>query len=404
MISKAAEWPSGQMQMTTMITRERLGRRTGFRRAALTGIAIAAISLAAAQPAAAELVRVADVPLHIHAFDVAAADFDRDGNVDLALPDQDHAVTILHGRGDGSFAPAGSLRAGAIPHHLQIADLNRDGRKDIVVTNLEGDSISVFLGRTKGGFRPAANYRVGDRPSGVAVGRLNHDRWPDLAVSNAWDDDVSVQLGTGRGEFGRRRDYRTGNNPNSVAIADFNGDGRRDLTIADIYRPAILEGRGDGTFKRRRYIRTGIHFTLADVIAARVDRDRLPDLLATSINNDDAQGEWLFLGRGDGTFRHPTHYGCIYGSPTKTAVTDITGDGRKDMVVESAGDYAGGPGRLCVLRGTRYGAFTYANYMAATLDGRGGRFAIADFDADGDRDIAAVAYGPGPKLEIFLNE
>lgn len=364
---------------------------------------VTTLSLAAAAPASADLVRAADVPLHIHAYDVAAADFNRDGNVDLALPDQDHAVTILHGRGDGTFAPAGSLRAGTIPHDIQIANLNRDGRKDIVVTNLEGDTVSVFLGR-KGGFRRAVTYRVGDRPSDVAVGRLNRDRWPDIAVSNAFDGDVTILLGTGHGQFGHRRDYRTGETPNGVAIADLNGDRKRDLAVADIDRPAILKGRGDGTFKRRRYIRTGIPFTLADLIAARVDRGRVPDLLLIDCCNfDQYAGAWLLLGRGDGTFRPPTQYGCR-NPPTKVTAADMTGDGRKDLVIEDEGDYEGNPGSLCVLRGKRDGTFTYSDALAPRLDGPGGRFAIADFDGDGDRDIAAVAYGPGPELEVFLNQ
>jgi hypothetical protein len=375
---------------------------------ALIGAGITATVLALPADASGDLVRAQDVPLGIPAYDVANADFNRDGKQDLALPDRGHAVEVLLGNGDGTFEPGGSFRVGAGPNLLALADLNRDGKKDIVTTNYGSDSISVLLGRGDGNFMQAIGHRIGDGPLGLSVGRVNRDRRPDLAVANVHDNTVSVLMGEGHGKFGHRHDYAAGRSPQSAAIADLNGDGRRDLAVADFEHPAILMGRSDGTFRRRRYIGTGLFLSPSDVIAAHVNRDRITDLLVTSLNFDGQQGTWVFLGREDRGFTQPTQYPM--GPPTKIALRDMTGDGRKDLVAEDEGDYEGDPGYLYVLRGSGDGTFEplchgcAPPYFLDTLDGAGGRFATGDFDGNGRRDIAAITYAGGPKLEILLNQ
>jgi hypothetical protein len=366
----------------------------------LSGVAVlllVAVSLTLARPASADLVRGNDVPLSYSVFEIAAADFNGNGTKDLALT-RYHSVVIFKGRGDGTFRQAGRFSVGRVPSKLLVADLNRDGDKDLVTSNSASDNVSVLIGRGDGTFRRRANYRAGDGASGVDVGKLNGDGKPDLAVTNLLDDDVSIRLGRGDGTFGPKRDRGAGENPRDVAIAELNGDRKRDLAIAGFNRVAILKGRGDGTFRRGRDVLIGL--LDSEVIATRINRDRANDLVFSDVSNN--WSVYVARGRGNGTFKAPSAYG-FDSAPTKIALADLVGGPRKDLIVETIGYPGGGgnnPGFLYVLRGRR-GGFT--QQIAQPLDGRGGRFATADLNGDGTRDVAALTHTPAPKIEIFLN-
>jgi hypothetical protein len=358
------------------------------------------VALAPPAEAPAAFVRGDDVPLDWLAFEIAAADFNGNGTKDLALT-RYHSVVIFKGRGDGTFRQTGRFSVGREPTKLLVTDLNRDGDRDLVTSNYESDNISVLIGRGDGTFKRRVNYRAGDGPSDVAVGKLNGDRRRDLAVTNLFDNDVSIFLGRRNGTFRRKRDRRAGLEPIDVAIARLNGDQARDLAIADRDRVAILKGRGDGTFKTGRDI--VIELLLYEVIATHLNRGRAADLLVTNISYNSSQGVHVFLGRGNGTFSHLKQY-VFDSSPTKVAAADIVGGPRKDLIVETEGYPGGGgnnPGFLYVLRGRKGG---FSRQITLELDGAGGRFATADLNGDGTRDVAALTYTAVPKIEIFLNQ
>ncbi|MEK6273425.1 MAG: VCBS repeat-containing protein [Actinomycetota bacterium] len=330
-------------------------------------------------------------------FEIAAADFNENGTKDLALT-RHHSVVMFKGRGDGTFRQAGRFSVGSLPSKLLVADLNRDGDKDLVTSNFDSDNVSVLIGRGDATFRRRVNYRAGDGASGVDVGKLNGDRKPDLAVTNLFDDDVSIRLGRGDGTFGPKRDRGAAQNPRDVAIARLNRDRERDLAVAGFRQVAILKGRGDGTFRRGRDVLIGL--LDSEVIATRINRDRANDLVFSDVSNN--WSVYVARGRGNGTFKAPSAYG-FDSAPTKIALADLVGGPRKDLIVETIGYPGGGgnnPGFLYVLRGRR-GGFT--QQIAQPLDGRGGRFAIADLNGDGTRDVAALTHTPVPKIEIFLN-
>jgi hypothetical protein len=380
-------------------------RRPGLLRALAAAASACLLTLALRHDASAALVRGDDVPLDYPVFEIAAADFNGNGAKDLALT-RPHSVVIFRGRGDGTFKQAGRFSVGKQPSKLLVADLNRDGDKDLVTSNFESDNVSVLIGRGDGTFRKKTNYRAGDGPSDVDVGKLNGGRRRDLAVTNLLDNDVSIFLGRRNGAFRRKRDRAAGYNPRDVAIARLNGDRTRDLAIADVDRVKILKGRGDGTFRRGREIvirRERTAGFLNEVLATRLNRGRRMDLLVSGIYSCCFGGVYSLLGRGNGTFRQPKRY---FGSGAmKIAVADLVGGPRKDLIVVTDDDgdpHDPGPGSLYVHRG-RNGDFTLTGRIIQELDGRGGRFAIADLNGDGSRDVAALTYAAAPKIEIFLN-
>lgn len=120
-------------------------------------------------------------------FDVTAADVNGDGHVDLISADtRAHTVTILLGDGVGGFArhPASPVRVGALfPRRVRAADLDRDGRLDLVTAN-ESGNLSLLRGDGQGGFVPVAGSPLFEPGTvyEVAVGDLDGGGGPDLVV------------------------------------------------------------------------------------------------------------------------------------------------------------------------------------------------------------------------------
>jgi hypothetical protein len=185
---------------------------------------------------------------------VIVADFNGDGKLDVAAANYDSGtVSVLLGKGDGTFRKARSFPAGGHPRWLALADFNRDGKLDLVVANrFQVGTLSVLLGKGDGSFASPVSYPVGSFPAAVAAGDFNGDGKVDLAVGNFGTSDVNVLLGNGDGTFRQAVNYPAG--PGALlalAAADINGDGKLDLlTTAHNNDLHVLLGNGDGTFQR----------------------------------------------------------------------------------------------------------------------------------------------------------
>ena len=133
-------------------------------------------------------------------FNLIARDLDGDGRLDLAISERGgDAVSVLLGRGDGTFAPArsASTGAGSGPYDVAAADFNRDGVPDLITADYLTGSASVLLGL--GGGRFAAPIDAG--PTGaycysVATGDLDGDGRPDFAAANAAGNSLTISLST----------------------------------------------------------------------------------------------------------------------------------------------------------------------------------------------------------------
>src|SRR6185312_12067279 len=135
-----------------------------------------------------------------------------------------------------------------------------DGKTDLVVASYF-HTVSVLLGNGNGTFQPQATFTAGQGPKFVAVADVNGDGKPDLVVADAYSSAggncIDVLLGNGNGTFAARQSYFTGiiARPFSVAVADMNGDGKLDLVSANegSNSASVLLNSGNGNFTGQAY-------------------------------------------------------------------------------------------------------------------------------------------------------
>ena len=182
-----------------------------------------------------------------HTHGIVAADFNGDGNPDLATDDWgENKILIIFGDGKLNFVNETFYNVGNRPYQrLRSADVNRDGKPDIVTTNLEGNNATVLLGDGNGQFhQPAGSpFACGDAPFGVAIGDVNGDGNADLAIVNSptitaessGKDGLWILSGDGKGNFSTMKGspFTSGKSPSRVAIGDLNNDGISDIAVTN---------------------------------------------------------------------------------------------------------------------------------------------------------------------------
>lgn len=373
---------------------------------------------------------------------VAVADVNGDGKLDLVVANcggrcldgssQHSTVGVLLGNGDGTFQTAVTYDSGAFwASSVAVSDMNADGKPDVIVAHVCGTSdlctedgtVDVLLGNGDGTFQPAVAYDSGGlSPYSVAVADVNGDGKPDLLVQNFCADitncyiggsisTVGVLLGNGDGTFQTAVAYSSGGNQaQSMAVADVNGDGKPDLLVANFCPSSsscvngtvgVLLGNGDGTFQVAVTYASGGNQASA-VTASDVNSDGKVDLLVSNLcvsTTNCANGTvGVLLGNGDGTFQAAVTYASGGYSPHSVAVADMNADGNADLVVLNDGaDANDGEGMTGVLLGNGDGTFeTAALYDSGGHASRA--IAVADLNRDGKVDVVvangcATGYG-----------
>jgi hypothetical protein len=183
---------------------------------------------------------------------VTVGDLNGDGNPDLAVVGAitSDVVSVYWGDGHGGFGSSTDFGTGSGAARVAMADVMGAGHTDLIVTKSADDTVSILAGDGHGGFAPHIDFPTGPSPGAIAVADLNGDGCPDLAIANLGSNTVTVLLNDGHGGFASRTDYVVGTGPNSVVLADFNGDGVLDLAVSNggANTITVYFGLANGTF------------------------------------------------------------------------------------------------------------------------------------------------------------
>jgi hypothetical protein len=188
---------------------------------------------------------------------VRVADINGDGRPDLVgRPFLGTALQVWLQAADGSFGTPVAVPVNVGGYgDLAVGDVNGDGRSDIVITGIEslpGQAIGILLQQPDGSFA-SAQYRAapaGDQAQGVAIGDVNGDGRNDVVVTMARASSISAMLQDASGRLGAfTAGVRAATNAMRVQIADIDGDGRLDVVSSSWggWPLAVNRQRSDGT-------------------------------------------------------------------------------------------------------------------------------------------------------------
>ncbi len=328
---------------------------------------------------------------------VELADLDGDHRLDIVVANTtDGSVSVLLSRGGRRFepAPGSPFPCGQQPNDVAIADVDGDGHLDLVIANHDERAITILAGDGKGGFRPAVGSPVAvvvkPHTHGVAVADFDGDGHADLATDSWGEDKILIMHGDGDGNFARPQYVDTGKHPyQRLRAADLDGDGRPDLVTTDLGDDAvtILRNDGKGGFTRADY--PGGHEPFGAAIGD-LDGDGHLDLavidspgIVAGATGPDALS--ILLGDGKGAFARVGGPTIETGQgPSRVAIGDLDGDGRGDVVVttyKSADAWIYFMGPHGVPRA----------HITARIGRESDGVAIGDLDGDGKRDLAATS-------------
>ncbi len=334
---------------------------------------------------------------------VTAADFDADGNLDLATANVVAGdVSVLLGDGAGTFlaAPA-SFTVGDLPVHLAACELDNDGRPDLAVANFGFgfDQVSVLLNTTATVGAPSFShvlYPVGSRVTWIACADFDDDGFSDLVVTRVDDDVVEVLRNNGDGTFAAGVAHAVATEPLAVAVGDLDNDGLPDLAVvnnaSDDLSILLNVSANPGTFTPQTSFPVGIR--PEEVVAADLDGDGDLDLAVANRSSDNVS---VLRNDGAASFSDRTDYG-VGGGTLSVDAADLDCDGLPDLVADN-----NNLSRVAVLRNDPASPGTFLPFVTFAVAADPRSVVAGDFDHRGSPDLVAASQNTST-VSVLLNQ
>jgi len=316
-------------------------------------------------------------------------DLNRDGRIDIVVESGHRAVTVLFGTPLGFSEPVQSTFDKAGPSgevaigSLAVADLDSDGRDELVVSSIHSDEVLIARDHGDRHFIVDGRLAVGDKPEPLIAVDLNLDGAVDIVTMNLESHDLSVLLGRGDGTF--QPESRVGGGASGpsegtapvLATADWNGDRVPDLLVKHGGGFVSMLGRGDGTFRQGAFVAQPSYAT--SLWTGDIDGDGITDLAFEDYGQSLV---WFFIGKGDGSF-HAGDRMAVCAGPTSVAIADFGGDGLADLAVTCRD----GGSSVYLFLGRERGVRGFGPLVSRVNRAEGGVLAAADIDRDGLTDV-----------------
>ena len=337
---------------------------------------------------------------------VVLADVNRDGRLDLVTQHLlRRVVTVQLGDGTGRFAmaPGSPITLGYSPGNTKLGDVNNDGLLDLGVTGSERDAVDIFLGDGSGRFSlaPGSHSVVSASAEfnthGLQLVDLNEDGKLDIITTSNQQNIFHTMFGNGRGGFspGPAANFPAGQGRYAFAFGDLDGDGHLDAVIASGNNEFGEPGRvivlgGDGKGAFKISSETSVPTGPRYVTLGDVNGDGRLDIVLSHGSNKLS----ILLSQGGGKFAPSPGLSYDLGRNVwAVAVADVNQDKSNDLVVatvDSVTVLLNGKGAFAPAPGSPFRAGPGAYYLA-----------LGDVNKDGKLDIAASSF-EGNAVTVLL--
>jgi hypothetical protein len=306
---------------------------------------------------------------------VTLADVNHDGKLDLLTARFNTAAfEVRLGFGNGTYGAPATYAAPVTPTAIVAADFDRDGHSDVAVTGLGVPNLVIWNGQGDGTFTGQRTLRRSSAAVSMQAADMNGDGYPDLVLPSSDNNNVVVALGPTFDEYDA---YPAGERPTASVVFDMNSDGRMDVVVSNSSGRAVsvLRGMGGGVLRRSSTFR--LPLSASSVAAGDVTRDGHPDLVV-------AMGTQTLLLTGDGRGRFSgskilrTLTGAVM---TEVVLGDFNGDGRLDMAALDRNNHRG-----YVMLNNGSGLAYHAPF---TVNASSGNMTMGDVNGDARLDLLA---------------
>lgn len=319
--------------------------------------------------------------------DFSIADLNHDGRSDIlyTAPGSPESLHILTNQGNAHFSDQAVAGLNGVFGAASVIDFNLDGLPDLVVQVAQGTvALYSFVGNGNGSFSPVSNITIaplGFRVYTLVTGDFDHDGFPDLAGINGETEPghILYLFGDGRGNFVLQQ--VVGPEGVSIALGDFNGDGIPDVVVPDLFNfVSLAVGRSDRNFPSPLSLNPT---TATTISAGDINGDGLPEIFVGGNPIFNIPGT-VFLNAGNNSFQFAANT-----DNSSYALADMTGKGVFDLL--------GGPGSYLTIWPNN-GTLDFSS-PAITLAQPSANDTVADMDGDGHPDfVSACSNGCGGQV------
>ena len=266
---------------------------------------------------------------------MAKADINGDGKTDLVIACSGNDIVVrLLGTGDGNFTLAsGSVATCSQPASIAVGDFNKDSKGDFAVACMGSNQIGVYKGNGDGTFQAGVTYAAGLSPSAIAVGDFDHNLTDDVIVANSGAGTVTLFSNNGSGILTSLQTVAVGAGPSAILAGDFNSDGYLDVAVANSTDASVSVLLNNQSGLLASALESPVGTSPNALYASDLDSNGKLDLVVS--NSLDGTLSKL-MGLGNGLFATPVTI-PVFTSPSAVVVFDSNRDSSPDIFVASAG-------------------------------------------------------------------